>query len=248
MRLKLAMLTALLLACSSVWADEAVVSTFQSANEAYRHAQFEEAFKKYEQAAQKINDANVYYNMGNSAFKMNKVGLAILNYERARQLNPRNRDILENLQYVQSGLEYKVEDKRSWFVRWNDQLLSWVKLREFGYALLVVYILLLGRGCLGLILKKQLTFKSFDRFLIICLILIAIGMGLKYFNQQIRQDGVVIEPNVKVHFGPSDDDRVAFRLNEGMQVDVIDKSNDWYRISLVNGEIGWVHRKGLGLV
>ncbi|MEK7243343.1 MAG: tetratricopeptide repeat protein [Thermodesulfobacteriota bacterium] len=62
-------------------------------------------------------EAVFFYNLGNSYFKTKKIGLAILAYERARLLEPRNSDILYNLNYAKGILEYKIEDKRNWYLK-----------------------------------------------------------------------------------------------------------------------------------
>jgi len=46
----------------------------------------------------------VYYNLGNACFRQGKLGFAILNYEQARRLAPRDPDILANLRFAEQRL------------------------------------------------------------------------------------------------------------------------------------------------
>src|SRR5580698_1456330 len=75
---------------------------FKAANQLYDNGKFAEAAAAYEKIEPKT--AHVYYNLGNAWFRQNKLGLAILDYARARQLAPRDPDILANLKFAQQRL------------------------------------------------------------------------------------------------------------------------------------------------
>src|SRR5277367_2694387 len=75
---------------------------FKAANQLYDAGKFTEAAAAYEKIEPKT--AHVYYNLGNAWFRQNKLGLAVLNYARARQLAPRDPDILANLKFTQQRL------------------------------------------------------------------------------------------------------------------------------------------------
>src|SRR5271169_6740835 len=68
---------------------------FKAANQLYNDGKFAEAAAAYEKIEPKT--AHVYYNLGNAWFRQNRLGLAVLNYARARQLAPRDPDIVANL-------------------------------------------------------------------------------------------------------------------------------------------------------
>ncbi len=75
---------------------------FKAANQLYDAGKFAEAAAAYEKIEPKT--AHVYYNLGNAWFRENKLGLALLNYARARRLAPRDPDILANLKFAQQRL------------------------------------------------------------------------------------------------------------------------------------------------
>src|SRR5580704_11316947 len=75
---------------------------FKTANQLYNGGKFAEAAVAYEKIEPKT--AHVYYNLGNAWFRQDKLGLAVLNYARARQLAPRDPDILANLKFAQQRL------------------------------------------------------------------------------------------------------------------------------------------------
>ena len=85
--------------------DVAVASPsddFRAANQLYDAGKFAEAAAAYEKIEPKT--AHVYYNLGNAWFRQGKLGEAILNYERARRLAPRDPDILANLKFAEQRL------------------------------------------------------------------------------------------------------------------------------------------------
>src|ERR1041384_66422 len=75
---------------------------FKAANQLYNDGKFAESIGIYEKIEPKT--AHVYYNLGNAYFRNNQLGNAILNYERARALSPRDPDVLANLKFAQERL------------------------------------------------------------------------------------------------------------------------------------------------
>jgi tetratricopeptide (TPR) repeat protein len=77
------------------------VALYNRAGRAYEAEQYEEAVALYEAIAKRrIRAGRVYYNLGNAYFKAGQLGKAILSYERARRLLPRDEDIEANLGFV----------------------------------------------------------------------------------------------------------------------------------------------------
>ena len=72
--------------------------------------------------------------------------------------------------------------------------------------------------------------------------------GIKTYVSRILQEAIVLDPNAAVHFGPAEEDQIAFRLGEGLKVRVIDHREDWSRIYLVNGESGWMQNSDIGTI
>ena len=72
-----------------------------AANQLYSAGHYGEAIQLYEtQVARGVQDSVLFYNLGNAYFQKGDVGRAVLNLERAAQLNPRDADIANNLALV----------------------------------------------------------------------------------------------------------------------------------------------------
>src|SRR5690606_32879472 len=82
-----------------VWSQ----ASFDKANELYKQDKFEEAAQLYEEILEGgQHSAEVYFNLGNAYYKLNKVAPAIYNYERALLLEPNNKNVQTNLKFARN--------------------------------------------------------------------------------------------------------------------------------------------------
>ncbi len=225
------------------------LTTFQKANAAYREGRYSESAALYESLVSKDwRNASVFYNLGNANFKQDRLGQAILYYEKARRLNPRGREIVANLNYVRGLSEFRVEDKRNWYVKAGEALLRSFTAEELGIASLVLSFLFLFLWALSLYRGGggSWGWKRKTLFLATALCLsVWVSKGL---YEKTMQGAVVLKNQAPVRYGPSYKDRVAFRLGEGMSVVVRKKEDGWNRVALVNGETGWMAEEDLGVI
>ena len=78
--------------------DQSAYTLFAKANALYKQNKYEEALALYEQLlSQDTVDPVLYYNTGNAYAQLHRPGPAVLMYERALQLDPRDADAQENL-------------------------------------------------------------------------------------------------------------------------------------------------------
>jgi len=95
-------LTAFVLLVLGVQADQnGIEEIFFKSNESYKQGAFEEAIQGYNQLIDGgLGNGHLFFNLGNAYFRMNKLGKALLNYERARLLLPRDADLNFNLAHA----------------------------------------------------------------------------------------------------------------------------------------------------
>ena len=217
-----------------------------SAHQAYKQRDFERARALYEALAEKHPESwQLHYNLGNTYFKLQKIGKAVLHYERARRMEPRDYELRSNLNYVQGVIEYKVEDKRNWYLIQWLRLAGWLNFEEAFSLALVLYAF--GAGLLA---WKWFSRREGKIFRLIPAVLIFFSLSLapaatKYLEARVFREAVVIAPQVEVRYGPSSADKVAFRLVDGLKVQVEEERGDWFLVRLVNGESGWCEAKDL---
>ena len=74
---------------------------FEMGNDLFDQGKFSEARQHYENLVEAgLGSANVYYNLGNTDFRLGSAGRAMLDYERALALNPRHPEARENLKFL----------------------------------------------------------------------------------------------------------------------------------------------------
>lgn len=225
------------------------LTIFQDANAAYRGGDYVHAASLYESLiAGGARNAGIYYNLANAYFKQDQLGAAILYYEKAKRLAPRDRDIAVNLGYVRGLLEYRIEDKRNWYVKTGEAALRSFTLREIGIASLALGMVCWLSWAFCLYVRPESSW-GFRRKTLLTFTLIGFSLWfLKAVHDATGQEAIVTKPQAQVRYGPSHKDQVAFRLGEGLKVRVKRKAGEWSRVVLINGETGWMDQEEIGVI
>ena len=215
--------------------------TFQEANTSYRTGDYAKAAELYESLVeQEPRVAVFYYNLANTYVRLGKLSRAILDYEKALRLDPRNGDIRENLRYTRGLLEYRVEDARNWYLKATEAVLKYATEREVYVVLLAALFIFLGGGIIYFLRGRGVFWNPWQQFFFIVLLLAALLAFGKQIQSNLIRDAIVMQKECEAHYGPSEHDQVAFRMGEGIKVFVMDRREDWSRVLLTNGESGWV--------
>jgi tetratricopeptide (TPR) repeat protein len=241
------------------------VSVFEEANRLYEAGEYEEAIASYTALVERgAVDADLYYNLGNAYYKTGTIGPAMLFYERAARLAPRDEDIAENRRLVRS----LVRDRQ--FVATPgvvQRMLSWLPDRlttrelvglSVGLYLLfmsiaIVFVLRERRwvsrmyGTLSLLSPGRLLGleKTGDFLLAMLLVfvLFAVTAGTtasRYRTELQRSEAVVMEEEVPVYSGPSTDATLQFKIHAGTIVRVTEARPRWVEIELPGELSGWI--------
>jgi tetratricopeptide (TPR) repeat protein len=241
---------------------------FKRGNELYEAGDFEEAAASYEEAVSRgANVSDLYYNLGNAYYKAGLLGRAVLNYERALRLAPRNDDARANLGLVRSLLRDKqfVEEpgvfKRiiTWLNR-NLNLRETILVSSLVYFILsIVVILFIFRETKAVSrFYSAVSMLSPGRFLgleksqdfllataVLTLILIASGVSAfgKYDAVRSKRAAVVVELEAPVYSGPSEESTLQFKIHEGTKVVTDETRPGWVQIELPGDLSGWIDNR-----
>ena len=222
---------------------------FQQANAAYQRGDYPQAISLYESIlSQGGRNANLYYNLANAYVKEKRFGPAILYYERAKRIDPWDFDTMANLNYARGLLEYRIEDKRNWYLKTLESLLSLFTEKEIGIVGLVFLFSFLASWAFSLYVRPAEVW-GWKRKTLMVLALTSVSLWLlKGIHEGNAKEAVVLKPQATVRYGPSYKDQVAFRLGEGMKVQIRSRSGEWSRVVLTNGETGWMSQEEMEVI
>ncbi|AUC86703.1 hypothetical protein CW731_10180 [Polaribacter sp. ALD11] len=234
----------LLMIAYSVTAQNAD-SLFTSANELYKNGAFEKAIEKYKEIeAQDAVSAELYLNLGNSYYKLNKVGPTIFYYEKALKLNPLNTDVKNNLIFAKRlALDNIEEVPKTIFQRFNKNYIQ--KFSYNTWAIIAVMFSFIASILFLLFhfshtsIKKRIYFTTSS----ICFILLFFTLFITYnqYNQSKKnKEAIVFATKTEVRNAPTLNAEEVFTLHEGAKVIVLDVVDNWKKIKLADGKLGWI--------
>lgn len=220
-------------------------ATKSEGDSAYIRNDFASAIQIYESLLRKGEAADVYYNLGNSYYKVNEIAKAILNYERALLLQPGNGDIRANLEIARSKTVDKVETvPEVFFVTWTKALINSMSVDAWTVCGVVSFLLLIV-SLYFFIFSKQVVLKKVGFITGIVFLIVVVMTNVFAFKQKKellnRDSAIIMNPSVTVRSTPSENGTSLFILHEGHKVDIKDSSmKDWKEIRLEDGKVGWV--------
>ena len=224
---------------------------YRNANASYENEDYEHAVSFYEALVEmdKVSP-EVFYNLGNSFFKLKKIGRAIVNYERASRLAPRDKDIALNLRLAKSLTTDKIEMPDTGFIV-NIFLLPYNKMNidELTIFLLILYfaIVILLIFYIFFVAKRTTIFYTGGAVLVIFLIF-TIFLVSKIRYEIFVDHAVVISDKTDVRSGPKDDYLLQFTLHEGTEVRVVEERQGWYEVELSRDLRGWLPKDSVEVI
>jgi hypothetical protein len=229
---------------------------FNQANEAFRQANstdssikaeelYEKAILTYEKIINEgqINNAKLYYNLGNAYLLKDNIGKAILNYRRAQKIDSSDANIQKNLDFARSQRIDKIIPKAQkrimetlFFWHYDFSLQTKFILAFFFFAALCItltMIVWLGRsaitsataviaGILTICFIASVVVENRERTRLIC--------------------GVITAQNVVARQGDGQNYPTSFKdpLHEGTEFDVLERRPGWLHIRLSDNNEGWI--------
>lgn len=241
-RIRLITLTMLVLVCSlnvaRATTGPSPVERFFEANQAYKNHQYQHAIDGYRRLIENgFENGQIYYNLGNAYFRLGNLGKAILSYERARLLIPRDSDLAFNLSHARNQTQ---DDAMALRISSLSEVLGLGSFNRyeafFGFVLLnVLFFSLL---CIRLYKKTEWTYY----LSIFLAIVIGIGgcvLTVKWYAWASDPRAVVLSEEVVVQAGPDSRDTVLFKLHAGTLVRVERTESDWTLLQLSKEKRGW---------
>ena len=228
-------------------------ATKAEGDSAYIKDDYTTAIQIYESLLKNGESADVYYNLGNSYYKIGEIAKAVLNYERALLMKPGNSDIRANLEVARAKTIDKVEPvPEVFFVSWTKALINSMSVdawATWGIVSFILFIITLY----FFIYSKQIMLKKVGFIAGIVFLIVMICSNLFASEQKERlvnrNEAIVMNPSVTVRSTPSESGTSLFILHEGRKVSIKDNSmKEWKEIRLEDGKVGWVPASAIEVI
>lgn len=225
-------------------------SLFEKANNAYKSENYQEAIKLYQQieAKDSISSA-LYFNLGNAYYKLNNVASTIYYFEKALMLDPLNNDAANNLEFAKRMTIDNIEVlPKTFFQRFEENYIQ--KLSYNQWAILSVSLSFIAAFLFLLFYFSSISSKKRMYFLtsILSFLLLAISIFTTYHQYQRSTNtkyAIVFAAKISVSNAPTINSEEVFVLHEGTKVNVLDTLDNWKKIKLADGKIGWISAEAL---
>ena len=223
---------------------------FERGNELYQKGNYIEAVKAYESVLKgNKQSAELYFNIGNCYYKMNKVAPAIYNYEKALVLEPNDKGVQNNLKFAHKlqideikevpkvGFEKLIRDFTGAF---HYNTWAWIAV---AFVFLFVWFFI-GYYFSQTTVSKRVFFIGM--FVLVFLLLISISSAIFERNHyKNERPAIVFAEVVSVKNEPRASGSDVFILHEGTKVYVLDTLENWKKIQLTDGTEGWIDESAI---
>ncbi|MBV1888206.1 MAG: tetratricopeptide repeat protein [Urechidicola sp.] len=235
---------------SAIGFSQSADSLFVRGNELYKLGNYEQAIEQYKLIEElQVQSDDLYFNLGNSYYKLNKVAPAIYYFEKALKVNPSNEDAQKNLAFANRMTIDAIDIlPKTIFQDFSEAVIY--KLPYNTWAILSVLFSFLG-AILFLLYhfsyssrKKLFYFNT--AILSAVLLIFSVLFSYKSYDFTVNtRTAIVFEQVTEIKNAPTLNSETVFKLHEGTKVFVLDEIDDWKKIKLTDGKIGWIIAENL---
>jgi tetratricopeptide (TPR) repeat protein len=215
---------------------------------AYRSGDFEASAEAFESLAERgVQNGKLFYNLGNAYLKQDRLGYALLWYERALRLMPHDPDLKFNYDYALSLTRDEQGALASPLVRilffwkflFSPKQVQWLAV---GVNALFWLVLLL-RQVLGTRRMKTLACGLF-------MLAAVAGLTAAYnaYEAAWIREGVILADEATVRSGLTERATELFRLHAGAKIRIEREKENHYRIRYSEDKIGWIEKSDVGRI
>lgn len=220
---------------------------FEQGNALYQKGLYDSAAICYSAILSRGEESDaIYYNLGNSYFRMKDYPHAILNYHRALKLNPKNSDAAFNLELSRTYTIDKFSPSNQWrLTQWLGDLYQLFTPRAWALFSYLFFSLLLGCLLLVFFTRKPTVWKASlaGSFLTLALFIGAVWGGMVAQRKRLNpSEAVIMQSVVSVKGAPNSSAKDLFLLHSGSTVQVLEREDEWIEIRILDGHQGWVEK------
>ncbi len=227
---------------------------FIEANNLYNESKYEKSIEIYYQILDSgFHSAELYFNLGNSFYKLNDTANSILFYEKSLKLNSNDKDAINNLKMVNNAIIDDIAKIPESFINIQLSKLSnnfsystWGLISIiFSFSFLLIFVLYF--------FSKEPIVKR-TSFTLLFILSLLIGSSLKigldsYEKNRLEKYAIIFSSKIEIKAEPNMRSENLLTLHMGTKVKIINNFNDeWLKIKLVNGQEGWISKNEIKII
>ncbi len=218
---------------------------FEQANELYRTGEFEQAAEHYEKIVTAgFSASELFYNLGNTYYKLGNIPAAILNFERARKLAPNDQDVQHNLQLARTLIVDQIDALPEFFLsQWWRSLIELAPSTTWAGLAIALFWCCIIFFAFMMALRKAAARKGFFMLGALSFVLSLLVFFIAFQQNEAEtnsQHAIIFQPSVYVKSEPDAQSTDLFILHEGTRVELGSDNGEWRRITIASGESGWI--------
>jgi tetratricopeptide (TPR) repeat protein len=203
---------------------------FEMANQLYDQGKFADAKQLYERMVDRGEwSANLFFNLGNAAYRSDAPGRAILNYERALALDGTHAEARANLQWLRNQTGARVRART-----WSDYAFPALSGDIFAIVAAVA-----GWGAIFCASAALFGRKAWGWTTLLALVAGYAVTGALRTDQDLNV-AIVTAKETAARLAPADRASVAEPLPAGSRVRVLSERGEWTYCALPGGGRGWI--------
>lgn len=215
------------------------------ANTAYINRDYHKAAQAYEQLLDRgLTSVKLYYNLANAYFKEERLGKAILFYNRALRLAPGNDDIRYNLEVAETRMKDNIEDiPEFFFVTWMRDVRHMMGCTAWSLVSLAALAAMLGLLLMYLLASRLSRRKAGFYGTAAAALVFAFTTWCAVGERREMLDdtqAVVMTASTAVKSSPDTASTDLFVLHEGTMVTVTGRLDGWCEVMIADGKKGWL--------
>ena len=232
----------ILIIVSPLLAQSELTDNFNRGNSLYADGDYKGAINAYEKAATSgFESPELYFNLGNAYFRDGQLGKCLVNYLRARRLDPRDDDIQTNMEFARQFTVDKLEiSEETILLDYVNRFFNSFKLSEIAWLSVILYLILVAIIIIGFLYHWLSIPRPLLVIVIILFVISAAFTGVKYDRDIITRTGVVTAASTEVKNGPGEDFKDQFTAHAGLVFNIEREDSGWYLVKFENRVKGWL--------
>lgn len=227
-------------------------NTIAAANPEKAQGLYKKAVMRFERIVREgnIHNGKLYYDIGNTYFRIKDIGRAILNYRRAQQYIPNDSNLRQNLDFARANRIDHIEEKQATQILktlffWHYDLATKTRVFIFSSFFMLLWVF----AAIRIFSRKPFTVRCISIAIVLSMLL-AGSLFTEFIYQQKTRPGVVISPEVIARKGNSETYEPSFKdpLHAGTEFTLIENRGNWYHIELPDSRRCWVPKADIELV